>query len=197
MIETIIDHVAVLTGIAPETIRAINLKKAPPPLAPPASVPATLAASPPAPHAVPAGVPEIPAKMFSSLMASTDFAFLQRQVDGFNAKNLWRKRGIAAVPTEYSCGWGPSTHHGSKIDVYPDGTILVFVSGQELGQGLYTKCAQICALEMGLPDTSLIEVRMTSTAMIPEGGGTYGSMASGANAWGMQLACRILKVRPP
>jgi xanthine dehydrogenase molybdopterin-binding subunit B len=48
---------------------------------------------------------------------------------------------------------------------------------------------------LGLPDTSLIEVRMTSTALVPEGGGTYGSMASGANAYGMELACKTLKAR--
>lgn len=94
-----------------------------------------------------------------------------------------------------SCGWGGACHHGSKVDVYPDGTILCFVTGIELGQGLYTKCAQIAALTLGLEDTSLIEIMRTDTAMTPEGGGTYGSMGSGSNAYGMELACKALKAK--
>ena len=94
-----------------------------------------------------------------------------------------------------SCGWGGACHHGSKVDVYPDGIILCFVTGIELGQGLYTKCAQIAALTLGLEDTSLIEVMRTDTAMTPEGGGTYGSMGSGSNAYGMELACKALKAK--
>ena len=75
-------------------------------------------------------------------------------------------------------------HAPRQVDVYPDGTILCYVTGIELGQGLYTKCAQVAAMILGLPDTSLIEIQCTSTGATPNGGGTYGSMASGANAWG-------------
>ena len=198
MIESIVDHVAVLTGKSPEEIRALNIAKVPPK---DDGVPQQLALSPPSPlggagrlHGpVPSGVPEIPAKMYEAIKASAGFDAMEASAVEFNKANLWRKRGVAAMPTEYSCGWGGACHHGSKVDVYPDGTILCFVSGIELGQGLYTKCAQICALTLGLEDTSLIEVMMTSTAMTPEGGGTYGSMGSGSNAWGMELACKDLK----
>jgi xanthine dehydrogenase/oxidase len=193
-IEAIVDHVAQLSSQPAEAVRARNLAKSPP-VAEPPRLPPALAEAARLSTPVPSGVPEIPAKMFQAIMVSANFAQQQQAASTFNAQNLWKKRGVAAVPTEYSCGWGGVTHHGAKLDVYPDGTILVFVSGQELGQGLYTKCAQIAALLLGLPDTSLIEVSQTSTSMTPEGGGTYGSMASGANAWGMQLACQELKAR--
>ena len=113
--------------------------------------------------AVPPGVPELPAKMFEAIKKSAGFDALAADTAKFNEQHLWRKRGLAAMPTEYSCGWGGACHHGSKVDVYPDGTILCFVTGIELGQGLYTKCAQIAALTLGLEDTSLIEVMRTDT----------------------------------
>ena len=90
------------------------------------------------------------------------------------------------------------TQHGAKIDVYPDGTLLVFVTGVEVGQGLFTKCAQVAAMTLGLPDTSLIEVQSVDTSINPNGGGTGGSMTSGANAYGIQLACQeLLKIMAP
>ena len=149
--------------------------------------------------------------MFAAIQASAGFVALEAAAKTFNSENLWRKRGVAALPTEHSCGWGrhiadtylsspppiaahltapPSAggncSHGAKIDVHPgsalacttiqclhafafaltyiasgsDGTILCFVTGIELGQGLYTKCAQVAAKVLGLPDTSLIEVQL-------------------------------------
>ena len=90
-------------------------------------------------------------------------------------------------------GWEGATSHGAKIDVYPDGTLLVYVTGVEVGQGLFTKCAQVAAMTLGLPDTSLIEIQSVDTSANPNGGGTGGSMTSGANAYGIQLACVELK----
>lgn len=64
---------------------------------------------------------------------------------------------------------------GVTEQVYPDGTILIYVTGCEIGQGLYTKVAQVAALTLGLDDTSLIEVQNTGTATGPNGGITGGS----------------------
>ena len=49
--------------------------------------------------------------------------------------------------------WSGAPSHGALVDVYTDGTILIYVTGVELGQGLYTKCAQVAALTLGLEDT--------------------------------------------
>jgi xanthine dehydrogenase/oxidase len=197
-IETIVDHIALLAGKTPEAVRALNLNPTPPDLAVPPAFPAPglqLAAAAGAGGPVPVGVPEDPAAMFAAIQTASGLAALQAAAEEFNKGNLWRKRGVAAIPTEYACGWGGNCHHGAKVDVYPDGTILCYVTGIELGQGLYTKCAQVAAMVLGLPDTSLIEIQCTSTGATPNGGGTYGSMASGANAWGMELACKALKAK--
>ena len=95
--EHIIDHVSVLTGKTPEAVRQLNLATIPPP-----TTLATASGTPsPPPPVVPSGVPEIPKEMFASIMAATDFQKLSSDCDTFNAANLWRKRGAAALPTEY------------------------------------------------------------------------------------------------
>eukprot|EP01043_Picozoa_sp_COSAG02_P012225 COSAG02_NODE_469_length_21727_cov_64.506334_11_plen_552_part_00 len=216
-IETIIDHVATLVGKPAEAIRALNITKGPyndeanyvalgmSPM-PQLSAQDTLARPmTPTAHqtlatalgAGPAVPEELPA-MFQAVMASSNIVQLRKDCAEFNKANLWKKRGVAAVPTEYNCGWGGTTQHGAKIDVYPDGTLLVFVTGVEVGQGLFTKCAQVAAMTLGLPDTSLIEVQSVDTSINPNGGGTGGSMTSGANAYGIQLACQsLLKAMAP
>ena len=128
-------------------------------------------------------------------MSQSDIAQLRKDCAAFNAANLFRKRGVASVPSEYGCGWGGNCGHGATVDVYPDGSILIYVTGVEVGQGLFTKCAQVAAMTLGLPDTSLIEVQSVDTSVNPNGGGTGGSMTSGANAWGIQMACTELKKR--
>ena len=132
-IETIVDHVATLVGKQTEQIRALNLS--PDPDAAPSPLPQiadlTQTGAPPIPEKLPS--------MFQAVMSQADISELRTQCADFNAQNLWRKRGVAAVPTEYPSGWGPTTHHGVHISVYPDATILIYVTGVEVGQGLFTK----------------------------------------------------------
>ncbi len=60
--------------------------------------------------------------------------------------------------------------------VYPgDGTVQVTVSGCEMGQGLFTKVAQMAAYKLGV-DVSMINVTPTTTAVtshaVQSGSGT-------------------------
>ena len=50
-------------------------------------------------------------------------------------------------------------------------------------------------MTLGLPDTSLIQVQSVDTSVVPNGGTTGGSVTSGANCWGIQIACNELKKR--
>ena len=152
----IMDHVAMELNLPAEGVRAANL-------------------SPPTPASQ--GVSNLPS-LYQQLMSNAGISERRADVERFNTANKWRKRGIACVPTEYSSGWGGTPSHGSLLEVYPDGTILIYVTGCEIGQGLYTKVAQVVAMTLGLDDTSLIEVQSTSTNTVPNGGGTGGSVWS-------------------
>lgn len=55
----------------------------------------------------------------------------------------------------------------------------------------------MAAITLGLTGdaTDLIEVQCTSTAAVPNGGGTGGSTTSGKNCAGVQLACAEIRTR--
>ena len=63
------------------------------------------------------------------------------------------KRGIALTPVKFGISFN-ATHFnqaGALVHVYTDGTVLLNHGGTEMGQGLYTKVAQVVAEELGLP----------------------------------------------
>lgn len=72
------------------------------------------------------------------------------QINEFNSKNRWRKKGIAVsvmtFPTVYVADFP------AYIAIYhADGTVAVSHGGSEIGQGINTKVAQVVAYTFGIP----------------------------------------------
>ena len=61
------------------------------------------------------------------------------------------KFGISFTATHYN-------QAGALVQLYTDGTVLLNHGGTEMGQGLYTKVAQVVAHELGV---TLDHVRVT------------------------------------
>ncbi len=51
---------------------------------------------------------------------------------------------------------------GALVHVYADGSVQISVGGTEMGQGLFTKMAQIAAAEFGI-DLSSVHIAETGT----------------------------------
>lgn len=83
-------------------------------------------------------------------MAHIDFATRKLACDNFNAKNRWRKRGIAVVPMYW-----PLIYSGTLpafVAIYHrDGSVVVSYGGVECGQGIHTKVTQVVASTLGVP----------------------------------------------
>ena len=63
------------------------------------------------------------------------------------------KRGIALTPVKFGISF-TATHYnqaGALLHLYSDGTLLLNHGGTEMGQGLFTKVAQVVAQELGVP----------------------------------------------
>eukprot|EP01050_Picozoa_sp_SAG11_P035783 SAG11_NODE_13293_length_661_cov_1.346975_2_plen_135_part_01 len=77
--------------------------------------------------------------------ATIELAARRAEVDGFNAANRWRKRGLAATPVKFGISFTACflNQAGALVHIYRDGTVLVTHGGIEMGQGLHTKICQV------------------------------------------------------
>ncbi|KAF7338447.1 Xanthine dehydrogenase/oxidase [Mycena venus] len=117
-------------------------------------------------------------------------------VDRFNKEHKWRKRGIVLVPTKFGLAFGvKAMNQGSAlVHVYMDGSVLVAHGGVEMGQGLYTKCCQVAAEELGVP---LKDVFTSETASntVPNAVPTAASASSDLNGFAVFNACAEINRR--
>ena len=119
------------------------------------------------------------------------------KVEEFNAKNRWRKRGIAIVPIKYGTGFNATfLQQGSGlIGVYSsDGTIFIRQGGVEMGQGLQVKVAQVAANALNVP-LEMIVIGPTDTQVTPNPTSTGASTGASFNGGAIEEACKVLRSR--
>ena len=87
----------------------------------------------------------------------------------FNAANTVVKRGIAITPVKFGISFNAALFNqaGALLHVYTDGTVLLNHGGTEMGQGLYTKVAQVVAEELGIPLGARARLRRRTRARSP------------------------------
>ena len=82
------------------------------------------------------------------------------------------KRGIALTPVKFGISFNAShlNQAGALVNIYADGSVIVNHGGTEMGQGLFTKVAQVVAEELGI-DIKRVRVSSTDTSKVPNVGG--------------------------
>lgn len=76
--------------------------------------------------------------IWSQLKATANYDARLQAVNEFNANNKWKKKGLAIVPLRWAAGYA-GDHQNSLVSIYGDGTVTVYHSGVEIGQGIDTK----------------------------------------------------------
>ena len=104
------------------------------------------------------------------------------------------RRGIALTPVKFGISF-TTTHlnqAGALVHVYTDGSIEVSHGGTEMGQGLYTKVAQVVARAFGVP-RERVRNTATRTDKVPNTSPTAASAAADMNGFAAADACNRIK----
>lgn len=134
--------------------------------------------------------------LVTELEAKSDYAARRADILKFNSDNQWVKRGIALTPVKFGISFTAKHYNqaGALVHVYSDGSIHLNHGGTEMGQGLFTKVAQVVAQEFQVPlDT--IKITATTTAKVPNTSATAASSGSDLNGMAAQDAVRQIKAR--
>ncbi|MGI9373422.1 MAG: xanthine dehydrogenase molybdopterin binding subunit [Hyphomicrobiales bacterium] len=117
-------------------------------------------------------------------------------VDSFNAENKILKKGLALTPVKFGISFN-ATHlnqAGALVHVYKDGSVHLNHGGTEMGQGLFTKIAQVVAEEFQI-DVEHVKITATTTGKVPNTSATAASSGSDLNGMAAQAATRTIKQR--
>ena len=135
-------------------------------------------------------------ELMTRLEASAGYRQRRADIDTFNAANPWHKRGLALTPVKFGISFTMTAFNqaGALLHIYKDGSVHLNHGGTEMGQGLFTKVAQVVAEELGLP-VERVRITATTTGKVPNTSATAASSGSDLNGMAAQAAARTLKER--
>tara|TARA_Y100000590_G_scaffold409206_1_gene501190 strand:- start:330 stop:2630 length:2301 start_codon:yes stop_codon:yes gene_type:complete len=133
--------------------------------------------------------------IFDKLIKSSNYKGRRLEIRNFNSKNKYIKKGISITPVKFGISF--TTIHlnqaGALVHIYcNDGSCHINTGAIEMGQGTYTKIAQLAAAELGLP-LNKIKVSATRTDKVPNTSASAASSTTDLNGAAMLDAIAKIK----
>ena len=122
-------------------------------------------------------------EIFNKLIKSSNYKKRRLKIKKYNSKNKYLKKGIAITPVKFGISF-TTTHlnqAGALVHIYyADGSVHLSTGAIEMGQGTYTKIAQLVSNELGL-NFNKIKVSSTRTDKIPNTSASAASTTTDLN----------------
>ncbi|NKN35795.1 xanthine dehydrogenase molybdopterin binding subunit [Agrobacterium sp. a22-2] len=136
------------------------------------------------------------AQVVEELETSSDYQARRKAILDFNASSRIIKKGIALTPVKFGISFTLTAFNqaGALVHVYQDGSIHLNHGGTEMGQGLYTKVAQVLADAFQV-DIERVKITATTTGKVPNTSATAASSGSDLNGMAAYDAARQIKER--
>ncbi len=135
-------------------------------------------------------------ELVGELAARAEYGARREVVAKWNAKQPILKRGIALTPVKFGISF-TLTHlnqAGALVHVYQDGSVHLNHGGTEMGQGLFTKVAQVAASVFGVA-LDRVQITATDTGKVPNTSATAASSGSDLNGMAVKAACETIRDR--
>ncbi len=138
----------------------------------------------------------IVARIVDELEQSADYQARRKAILAFNATSRVIRKGIALTPVKFGISFTATWYNqaGALVHVYQDGSIHLNHGGTEMGQGLFTKVAQVLADAFQV-DIATVKITATTTAKVPNTSATAASSGSDLNGMAAYDAARQIKER--
>ena len=135
-------------------------------------------------------------EIFDQLLKSSNYKSRQLGIKKFNQSNKYIKKGIAITPVKFGISF--TTWHlnqaGALVHIYcNDGSVHVNTGAIEMGQGTYTKIAQLVANDLGLR-FSKVKVSATRTDKVPNTSASAASSTTDLNGAAALNAISKIKI---
>lgn len=121
---------------------------------------------------------------------------LQTRVRHFNAQHYGSKKGLSVLPICFGISFTTIflNQASALIHVYTDGSVSVSTGAVEMGQGVYTKIARVCARTLGI-SSERITILSTNTTRVANTSPTAASTGADLNGMATFEASRLLVSR--
>ncbi len=189
--ERVVDHIAHHLGLDPLAVRRINFYASGGDI----SKHGKTAEANTTPYGMPV-TDFVLQDLVDQLEGSSAYQERRARVAAWNAENAVLKRGIALSPVKFGISF-TLTHlnqAGALVHVYQDGSIHLNHGGTEMGQGLFTKVAQVAASVFGVP-LDAVQITATDTGKVPNTSATAASSGTDLNGMAVKAACETIRER--
>lgn len=134
--------------------------------------------------------------MWKQVLEESQYEQRRKDIEEFNQKSKWKKRGLSIVPTKFGISFTALflNQAGALVHIYHDGSVLVAHGGTEMGQGLHTKMTMIAAEALGVP-LDQVFISETATNTVANTSSTAASASSDLNGYAIWNACSQLNER--
>jgi xanthine dehydrogenase large subunit len=135
-------------------------------------------------------------RIVDELEEKAEYRQRRKEVEAYNKTSPILKRGLALTPVKFGISFTATFYNqaGALIHVYRDGTVMLNHGGTEMGQGLYTKVAQVVAEEFQI-NIDQIKCTATDTSKVPNTSATAASSGSDLNGMAAKIAAQTIKDR--
>ncbi len=135
-------------------------------------------------------------RIVGELEESADYQARRREIIEFNRDSRYIRKGIALTPVKFGISFTLTAFNqaGALVHVYQDGSIHLNHGGTEMGQGLYTKVAQVLADSFQI-DIEHVKITATTTGKVPNTSATAASSGTDLNGMAAFDAARQIKER--
>lgn len=132
-------------------------------------------------------------KCYTLARESFDMVSLENEIQEFNTKNNYFKKGISIMPLCFGISFTktPMNQARALVHIYQDGSIGVSTGAIEMGQAVNTKMIQVAAHVFSV-DAEKIKIESTNTSRVANTSPTAASSGADLNGNALRIACTSL-----